>query len=87
MGIVSCVRHVIRGEQPIIDQMSIFNFYVVRPPIPTIVQTLERLGSIELAEEALLDDMRVCPDYRYFLYPKGHYKAAADTLASVREDI
>ncbi len=87
--VVSYMRHndvVNAGAWPI-GHNNIWHFYVTRPSVPEIVSTVARLGSIELAEEALIDKMCIAHEHRHFLYPRNWYKAAADTEKTVKEDM
>lgn len=70
-----------------IGHSNVYHFYVTRPCVPQIVSTVEKLGSIELAEESLIGQMCFDPQHRHFLYPKNWYKAPADTTATVKEDM
>lgn len=63
------------------------HFYVTRPCIPHILERIEKLGSVELAEESLIDEMCNNPEHHHFFFPNNWYKSPIDTTTIVKEDM
>ncbi len=86
---MSQLRHldIIEGGACPISMSGVRYLYVTRPSIPEIVNSVEKLGSIELAEESLLSDMITDSDHHHLFYPTTWYKAPADNGSTIKEDM